>query len=75
VGVLLVDRAHLRLQVGSADAFPEDLPPVLQDTVARLDRIVEESVDAAQKERATRALSHLYKLLQRQDELLGGAAR
>ncbi len=75
VGVLLVDRLNLRLHVGSADAFPEDLPPVLQDTVARLDRIVEESMDAAQKERATRALSHLYKLLQRQNELLGGAAR
>src|SRR5439155_1046186 len=32
-GVLIVDRANLRLQVGSADAFPDNLPPVLKDTV------------------------------------------
>jgi DNA repair exonuclease SbcCD nuclease subunit len=72
-GVLLVDASRLRVQAGSADAFPDDLPPVLKDTVARLDRMIEEAVDEAEKEKATRALSHLYKLLQRQDELIGGA--
>lgn len=73
VGVLLVDRAGLRLQAGSADAFPGDLPPVLQDTVARLGRIAEDGVDEAEKAKATRALSHLYKLLQRQNEGMGRA--
>lgn len=72
-GVLLVDRANLRLQVGSADAFPEDLPPVLKATVARLDRLVAEAVDDAEKAKATRALAHLYKLLQRQNEPMGRA--
>jgi hypothetical protein len=33
-GVLVVDRTGMRLQVGSGDAFPDDLPPVLKDTVA-----------------------------------------
>ncbi len=72
-GILVVDREGLRVLAGSADAFPDDLPPVLKDTVARLDRIAAEAVDEAEKEKAIRALSHLYKLLQRQDELLGGA--
>lgn len=67
VGVLLEDRASLRLQAGSAGVFPDDLPPVIRDTVARLDRLVEESVDEAEKEKATRALAHLYKLLQSHD--------
>jgi len=66
VGVLMVDRENLHLVVGSAGTFPDDLPPVLQDTVARLDRIAEEAVDAADKAKATRALAHLYKLVQRQ---------
>lgn len=73
VGVLLVDKENLRLQVGSADAFPDDLPPVLKDTVARLERINEEALDDAGREKATRALAHLYKLLQRQDALSGRA--
>src|SRR4051794_9910340 len=64
VGVLVVDRAGLRLQVGSGDAFPDDLPPVLKDTVARLDRLVADAIDESEKARATRALAHLYKLLQ-----------
>ena len=42
VGVLVEDLANLRLQVGSGDAFPDDLPPVLKDTVARLDRLIAE---------------------------------
>ena len=37
-GVLLVDRTNLRLQPGSGGIFPEDLPPVVRDTIARLDR-------------------------------------
>ena len=69
-GVLLVDRANLRLQAGSAGAFPDDLPAVLKDTVARLDRIVGDSVDEAEKTKATRALAHLYKLLQSHDALI-----
>jgi len=63
-GVLLVDRTSLRLQVGSADAFPEDLPLVLKDTVERLDQLIANAVEEAEKAKATRALSHLYKLLQ-----------
>jgi DNA repair exonuclease SbcCD nuclease subunit len=72
-GILVVDKTRLRVQAGSADAFPDDLPPVIQDTVARLDRMIAEAADEADKAKATRALSHLYKLLQRQDELIGGA--
>jgi DNA repair exonuclease SbcCD nuclease subunit len=64
VGVLLKDLENLRLQVGSGDAFPEHLPPVIKDTVARLDRLVAEGMDESEKSRATRALAHLYKLLQ-----------
>jgi DNA repair exonuclease SbcCD nuclease subunit len=64
VGVLIEDLENLRLQVGSGNAFPEDLPPVLKDTVARLDRLVAEAIDESEKSRATRALAHLYKLLQ-----------
>src|ERR1700688_4305021 len=66
-GVLVVDRAGLRLQVGSGDAFPDDLPPVLKDTVARLDRLIADATDESEKSRATRALAHLYKLLQSHD--------
>ena len=71
IGVLLEELENLRLQVGSGDAFPEDLPPVLKDTVARLDRLVAEAVDESEKSRATRALAHLYKLLQ-SHETIGG---
>jgi hypothetical protein len=67
VGVMVEDLANLRLQVGSGDAFPDDLPPVLKDTVARLDRLVAEATDESEKSRATRALAHLYKLLQSHD--------
>jgi hypothetical protein len=61
------DLANLRLQVGSGDAFPEDLPPVLKDTVARLDLLIAGALDESEKSRATRALAHLYKLLQSHD--------
>jgi len=71
VGVLVEDLANLRLQVGSGDAFPDDLPPVLKDTVARLDRLVAEATDESEKSKATRALAHLYKLLQSHDAIGG----
>lgn len=63
-GILLVDKTNLRLQPGSDGIFPEDLPPVVQDTIARLDRMIEESNDDGEKLRATRALGHLFTLLQ-----------
>lgn len=63
-GVLLVERSNLRLEIGSGNAFPEDLPPVLRDTVSRLDQLILSASSEVEKSRATRALSHLYKLLQ-----------
>ena len=72
-GVLLVERTNLRLEIGSGDAFPEDLPPVLRDTVARLDQLVASAPSEAEKSKATRALSHLFKLLQRQHASKGRA--
>ena len=42
-GILLVDKTDLRLQPGSDGIFPEDLPPVVRDTIARLDRMIEEA--------------------------------
>jgi hypothetical protein len=62
-GVLLLNRTGLRLRGGSGGAFPDDLPPVLRDTVARLDQIIEESTVEAEVDRARRALAHLYKML------------
>ena len=44
---------------------------MLKDTVARLDRLVAEAIDESEKSRATRALAHLYKLLQ-SHEATGG---
>jgi len=61
----------LRVQAGSMNAFPDDLAPVLKDTVARLDRIIAETADDTEREKANRALSHLYKLLQQRDALTG----
>ena len=71
VGVLVEDLANLRLQVGSADSFPEDLPLVLKDTVARLERIVADAIDEFEKMRAARALAHLFKLLQSHNTTAG----
>jgi hypothetical protein len=71
VGVLVEDLVNLRLQVGSEDAFPDDLPPVLKDTVARLERIVGDAMDESEKSRATRALAHLFKLLQSHNATAG----
>jgi hypothetical protein len=72
-GILVVDETKLRIQKGSLDTFPDDLPPVLKDTVARLDRIIAESVNETEREKANRALAHLYKLLQQQDGSIGEA--
>jgi hypothetical protein len=44
---------------------------VVKDTIARLDRLIEEASDEAEKARATRALAHLYKLLQAQPAAAG----
>lgn len=70
-GILLIDKADLRLRPGSDDIFPEDLPPVIQDTIARLDRLSKDAEDDAEKVRATRALGHLFKLLQGSEALSG----
>jgi hypothetical protein len=70
-GVLLIDRTNLRLQPGSGGVFPDHLPPVVKDTIARLDRLIADSTDEAEQSRATRALAHLYKLLQSQEALVG----
>jgi DNA repair exonuclease SbcCD nuclease subunit len=67
VGILVEDLVNLRLQPGSGKAFPDDLPPVLKDTVARLDQLIVNATDEAEKSKATRALAHLYKLLQSHD--------
>jgi DNA repair exonuclease SbcCD nuclease subunit len=70
-GIILVDRSGLRLVPGSVDAFPENLPPVVKATIDKLDRMVSTCEDESQKEIATRALSHLYKLLQTTDDEVG----
>jgi DNA repair exonuclease SbcCD nuclease subunit len=70
-GVLLVDKTNLRLRSGSGGGFPDSLPPVLKDTIARLDHLAADSLDEAEKVRATRALAHLYKLLQGQEAPAG----
>jgi DNA repair exonuclease SbcCD nuclease subunit len=64
VGILVEDLTKLRLQAGPGNAFPDDLPAVLKDTVARLERIIVDTIDEAEKSKAMRALAHLYKLLQ-----------
>jgi len=65
-GILLVDRTNLKLQAGSGGVFPEDLPDVIKDTIVRLDPLIAAATDEIEKARATRALFHLYKLLQTQ---------
>ena len=63
VGVLLEAGSNLRVRIGSDNSFPEDLPPVLKDTVARLQDLAASAAEESEKQRATRALSHLYNLL------------
>lgn len=72
-GLLVVDRTDLRLQPGSAGVFPENLPPVIKDTIARLDRLIEETEDETEKARAARALAHLFKLLKTHEAFAGPA--
>jgi DNA repair exonuclease SbcCD nuclease subunit len=72
-GILVEDRSGLRLHAGSGDAFSQDLPPVLKDTVARLDLLIAAAPGEAEKEKATRALAHLYEMLQTRDITSGGA--
>ena len=70
-GVVVEARSGLQLHACSGDAFPEDLPPVLKDTVVRLDRLIAESTEESDRAKATRALAHLYKLLQSRDPIGG----
>jgi DNA repair exonuclease SbcCD nuclease subunit len=70
-GIILVDRSGLRLLPGSIDDFPENLPTVVKATIDKLDRIVADADDEGEKAIATRALSHLYKLLQTTDDEVG----
>jgi intergrase/recombinase len=46
---------------------------LLKDTVARLDRLIAESTEESGRAKATRALAHLYKLLQDLDPIGGRA--
>lgn len=71
-GVLVVHKERLRIQADPTDAFPDDLPPVLADTRDRLHRLIAEAADETERDKANRALAHLYKLLHRRDELTGG---
>jgi DNA repair exonuclease SbcCD nuclease subunit len=72
-GILVEDRSGLRLHAGSGGAFSQDLPPVLKDTVARLDLLIAAAPGEAEKEKATRALAHLFEMLQTRDVTSGGA--
>jgi hypothetical protein len=67
-GVLLVDRTNFHLERGSGGAFPANLPPVIADTIARLDQLAADTLDETERANATRALAHLYKLLQTHEE-------
>jgi DNA repair exonuclease SbcCD nuclease subunit len=67
-GVLLVDRTNFDLERGSGGAFPTNLPPVIADTIARLDQLAADTLDETERANATRALAHLYKLLQTHEE-------
>jgi DNA repair exonuclease SbcCD nuclease subunit len=72
-GVLIEDRSGLRLRAGSAADFSQNLPPVLKDTVARLDLLVASAPLEAEKEKAKRALSHLFEMLAKREATGGGA--
>jgi DNA repair exonuclease SbcCD nuclease subunit len=67
-GVLLIDRTNFHLERGSGGAFPANLPPVIADTIARLDQLAADTLDETERANATRALAHLYKLLQTHEE-------
>jgi DNA repair exonuclease SbcCD nuclease subunit len=72
-GVLVEDRSGLRLRAGSAADFSQELPPVLKDTVARLHLLMAAAPEEGEKERAKRALSHLFEMLQTREGTSGGA--
>ena len=58
VGVLADDRSGLRLAMDASPEFEQELPPVLQSVVRRLQAKAE-----TDPERAERALHHLYQLV------------
>ena len=58
VGVLLDERAGLRLAMDEVEAFEQELPPVLQAVVQRLQAKAE-----TEPELAERAMHHLYQLV------------
>ena len=70
-GILLVDRTNLRLQPGSDGIFPDDLPPVVKDTSRASTASLKPPKTRPRRSRATRALAHLYKLLQSHEAVLG----
>lgn len=72
-GILVVDQSNLHREAGSADDFPDDLPAVLKDTVARLRRLHAEAQTEPERDKASRALSHLYKMVRQQDGPIGAA--
>lgn len=69
-GVVLIDRSNFHLEQGSGGAFPENLSPVIADTIVRLDQLAADALNEAERAKATRALAHLYKLLQTHQEPL-----
>jgi DNA repair exonuclease SbcCD nuclease subunit len=72
-GILIEDRSGMRLIIGEENAFPDDLPPVLKDTVTRLKRL-SDFAEEPEKSRAARALSHLHRMVYSQ-MAAGGPAR
>ena len=58
VGVLIEEREGLRLAMGGLEDFEQDLPPVLQSVVKRL-----QTKAKIEPELAERALHHLYQLV------------
>src|SRR5262249_40171363 len=65
VGILQIDRTELRTAAEvRADDFPTDLPQVLRGTVERLQQRVA-AAPGPERERALRALTHLWKLVQK----------
>lgn len=67
VGILVVDRTDLRLSVSAPDDFEATLPPVLQETVARLRREAREAPEEDARQIATQAVAQLYRTLRRLD--------
>jgi DNA repair exonuclease SbcCD nuclease subunit len=70
-GIVLVDRTRFRLLPSASGAFRADLPPVLADTVARLEKRVSEASSDDARDVSLRALRHLYQLLETLDTAEG----